>query len=305
MKKQYLYEEIWEDALQDILDIIEEGEGEDLDMSGDEEWFRKVGNRKKYSFRLEMVNGETVNNIEGSAVARDLDRVLTNNRRFLELSKGCIIILRMGANFILRIDIIKGNTLFHCEQNKSKSDERKIDLDDSVLINEATPNDLQQGLEPWVGENPYVLILGTFPGEMSLQTKAYYQNKSHNSFYRIMESLFQRPQGLSDKDFIISNHIALWDCMKQAKRKGSLDKNIEKYSPNEIESFLHQHPTIFTIILNGENTSKEFKSSFTKLLKENISILTLPSTSNTNSIRFEDKLKQWKVLKDILLSANL
>lgn len=80
MKKQYLYEEIWEDALQDILDIIEEGEGEDLDMSGDEEWFRKVGNRKKYSFRLEMVNGETVNNIEGSAVARDLDRVLTNNR---------------------------------------------------------------------------------------------------------------------------------------------------------------------------------------------------------------------------------
>ena len=122
MKKQYLYEEIWEDALQDILDIIEEGEGEDLDMSGDEEWFRKVGNRKKYSFRLEMVNGETVNNIEGSAVARDLDRVLTNNRRFLELSKGCIIILRMGANFILRIDIIKGNTLFHCEQNKSNDD---------------------------------------------------------------------------------------------------------------------------------------------------------------------------------------
>ncbi len=26
MKKQHLFEEIWEDALQDILDVIEEGE---------------------------------------------------------------------------------------------------------------------------------------------------------------------------------------------------------------------------------------------------------------------------------------
>ena len=145
--KEHLYEEIWEDALQDILDIIEEGESKELDISGNEEWFKKVGNRKNYSFRLEMENGRAVNNIGGSAVARDLARILTHNRRFLDLSKGCKIILKLGSDFILKIDIIKGNTHFHREQNKSKSDERMVELDDSVLINGSTQNDLQQVFE--------------------------------------------------------------------------------------------------------------------------------------------------------------
>ena len=49
---------------------------------------------------------------------------------------------------------------------------------------------LKQGLEPWVGESPYVLILGTLPSDVSIKSQAYYQNKSHNSFYKIMEHLF-------------------------------------------------------------------------------------------------------------------
>ena len=75
---------------------------------------------------------------------------------------------------------------------------------------------MKTGLQPWSGENPKVLILGTFPGEKSLAAQTYYQNKSHNSFFKIMESLFGRPMGMSDKEFITSNRIALWDCMKVA-----------------------------------------------------------------------------------------
>lgn len=108
MKKQHLYEEIWEDALQDILDVIEEGESTGyVDMSGDEDWFKEVGDRSKYGFRLDLVNGEPINNIEGSAVARDLNRVLAQSVRFKKLSNGCRIVLRMGADFMLRIAIIK------------------------------------------------------------------------------------------------------------------------------------------------------------------------------------------------------
>ena len=42
-------------------------------------------------------------------------------------------------------------------------------------------------LEAWSVKDPYVLILGTFPGEKSISVQAYYQDKSHNSFFKIMK----------------------------------------------------------------------------------------------------------------------
>ena len=160
----------------------------------------------------------------------------------------------------------------------------------------------KNGLEAWVGENPIVLILGTFPGEKSLASQAYYQNKSHNSFYKIMESLFERPMGISDKEFITQNHIALWDCMKEADRIGSLDSNIKSYVPNEIESFLTHHPTISAIVLNGTGeTTRVFEQNFPiNSLMKKYKIISLPSTSNSFPKTFEEKLQSWKIVKEII-----
>ena len=160
----------------------------------------------------------------------------------------------------------------------------------------------KNGMEAWVGENPIVLILGTFPGEKSLASQAYYQNKSHNSFYKIMESLFERPMGISDKEFITHNHIALWDCMKEADRKGSLDSNIKSYMPNEIEGFLNCHPTISTIILNGTGeTTSVFEQNYPiNNLMQNYKIISLPSTSNSLAKSFEEKKQSWKIVKEII-----
>jgi hypoxanthine-DNA glycosylase len=160
----------------------------------------------------------------------------------------------------------------------------------------------KNGLEAWVGENPIVLILGTFPGEKSLASQAYYQNKSHNSFYKIMESLFERPMGISDKEFVTQNHIALWDCMKEADRKGSLDSNIKSYMPNEIEGFLNCHPTISTIILNGTGeTTSVFEQNYPiNNLMQNYKIISLPSTSNSLAKSFEEKKQSWKIVKEII-----
>ena len=168
--------------------------------------------------------------------------------------------------------------------------------------NTLTNNNLKNGLEAWCGDTPYVLILGTFPGEKSLAAQAYYQNKSYNSFYKIMESLFERQSGMSDKDFIINNHLALWDCMKNADRKGSLDANIKDYVLNDVKKFLSLHPTITTIVLNGiGDTTKTFEKNFSvEELKHKYSILSLPSTSNSNSISFDEKLKSWRIIKKII-----
>ena len=160
----------------------------------------------------------------------------------------------------------------------------------------------KNGLEAWVGENPIVLILGTFPGEKSLASQAYYQNKSHNSFYKIMESLFERPMGMSDKEFVTQNHIALWDCMKEVDRIGSLDSNIKSYVPNEIEGFLNCHPTISTIILNGTGeTTSVFEQNYPiNNLMQNYKIISLPSTSNSLAKSFEEKKQSWKIVKEII-----
>ena len=165
-----------------------------------------------------------------------------------------------------------------------------------------THNSFKLGLEAWCGETPYVLILGTLPSDKSIAARAYYQNKSNNSFYRIMESLFERQSGMSDKDFIINNHLALWDCMKNADRKGSLDANIKDYVPNDVEKFLSLHPTITTIVLNGKtDTTKKFEENFSvDELKHRYRILSLPSTSNSNSINFNEKLNSWRIIKEIV-----
>lgn len=168
--------------------------------------------------------------------------------------------------------------------------------------NTLTNNNLKNGLDAWCGDTPYVLILGTIPGEKSLAAQAYYQDKSRNAFYKIMESLFERQNGMSDKDFIINNHLALWDCMKNADRKGSLDANIKDYVPNDVEKFLSLHPTITTIVLNGKtDTTKKFEENFSvDELKHRYRILSLPSTSNSNSINFNEKLNSWRIIKEIV-----
>jgi len=157
------------------------------------------------------------------------------------------------------------------------------------------------GLPAWVGDSPYVLILGTFPGEKSLKSHAYYQNKSRNSFYKIMGKLFDRSEDMSDFDFITGNHIALWDCMKNADREGSLDSNIKDYVPNSISEFLKQHPTIRAIILNGTgDTTKVFNKHFSDLYGRTWKIISLSSTSNSLPMTFEEKLEAWKVVKDLV-----
>jgi len=186
------------------------------------------------------------------------------------------------------------------------SDDKPFANQSTVAVKTKIPpmssKQMKTGLQPWSDENPKVLILGTFPGEKSLAAQAYYQNKSHNSFFKIMECLFDRPMGISDKEFITSNRIALWDCMKEADRTGSLDSNINGYVPNDIDGFLAAHPSLSAIILNGTgDTTNVFKQNFSAIcLKWNCKIISLPSTSNSLAKSFEEKLRLWRVVKVIV-----
>lgn len=98
MEKQELYVKLWKSKLPLIKAVIIEKKG-NVQLSPSE--FINVGNRKKYSFRLDMVNPK----ISSSAVARDLKSVLENDKEIKSMILDKHLIIRMGSDFKLSINI--------------------------------------------------------------------------------------------------------------------------------------------------------------------------------------------------------
>ncbi len=63
--------------------------------------FRRVGNRNRYAFNLEFSNGVVSNNVGGSAVARDLAKVLQNSSDIMEVLKEGYYKINMDGQFRL------------------------------------------------------------------------------------------------------------------------------------------------------------------------------------------------------------
>jgi hypothetical protein len=95
------YEDIWSCAVSKIIDSVNSRNNVVLIL--DEKDFSAVGKRKSYAFRLQYINGVVSNNIGGSAVARDLARVLEKYRSFNKVFKGKEVAIRLDKDFMLHI----------------------------------------------------------------------------------------------------------------------------------------------------------------------------------------------------------
>lgn len=69
--------------------------------------FKKAGNRKNYGFRLEIKNGRVVNDITGSAVARDLAFLLLENAANKKRIAGKHFFVRKSDAFYLEVYPVK------------------------------------------------------------------------------------------------------------------------------------------------------------------------------------------------------
>lgn len=67
--------------------------------------FKAVGERMKggYSFSLEAAKGKAVNNIKGSAVARDLLQILQQSKTAVQLMSEATYELSMDKHFVLHV----------------------------------------------------------------------------------------------------------------------------------------------------------------------------------------------------------
>ncbi|MCM1531709.1 MAG: hypothetical protein NC048_04110 [Bacteroides sp.] len=99
-----LYINIWNNHLNDLLEIIRKEQGT---VSLDSSRFKEVGNRQKsgYSFRLNISDG-IIPKKTGSAVARDLKKVLDESVEFQKVAQGKNIIIRLDTSFNLIVETI-------------------------------------------------------------------------------------------------------------------------------------------------------------------------------------------------------
>lgn len=167
---------------------------------------------------------------------------------------------------------------------------------------------LQQGLEPLIFYDFEILVLGLFPGNISLAKGEYYSDPN-NAFWDVLYGVWDMNpvrQDYNDKKMFLQKHkLALWTIFAQAERNGSTNKETRGYTLADIESLLNKYRTIKKVIFNGkcsvfEKGKHDFKkqySYFNKIFTNlGISHIVLNSTSGKNThLTREKKINEWRV----------
>jgi len=158
------------------------------------------------------------------------------------------------------------------------------------------------GFPAIANEDARILILGSMPSVKSLEQQQYYAHP-RNAFWQIMSSLFNMDKDVTYPqrcEYLLANHIAVWDVIKSCQRQGSLDQDIEPTSmiANDFNSFIEQHPNIQKICFNGAKAEQVFNRYVLPMLSEQqrgIVRWKLPSTSPAHAaMTFKQKLVLWQ-----------
>jgi hypoxanthine-DNA glycosylase len=153
------------------------------------------------------------------------------------------------------------------------------------------------GFPPISGRDARILILGSLPGQRSLQAVQYYAH-AQNAFWRIMRDLIGAEGGYEQRcDALVAHGIALWDVLAESVRPGSMDADIQTRSarPNNFSEFFSRHPDVGQVFFNGQKAAQ----LFTRLVSNDsgdrvMRYTTLPSTSPAYaSMAYEEKLRIW------------
>jgi len=161
------------------------------------------------------------------------------------------------------------------------------------------------GFKPLVKKGAKVLILGSMPGDKSLQMNQYYAHP-RNSFWFILGKLceFESDAEYAKRtQWLMEQRIALWDVLKHCSRSGSLDSAIKSASVivNNFDLFLAENPSIRTVCFNGAKAQALYTKYVLPTLSvdyKNVELIRLPSTSPAfAAMRPQEKLLEWAVVK--------
>lgn len=161
------------------------------------------------------------------------------------------------------------------------------------------------GFPPIVDSHAKILILGSMPGEVSIQKMQYYGH-ARNSFWPIILTLLGETADLDiinynqRKSILINNKIAVWDVLESCFRSGSLDTAIKMKSikVNEFNRLFSSYQTIEKVFFNGSKAEAIYTKHVLPYLNVQFNHLhyaKLPSTSPAYaSMTLQQKTQVWK-----------
>ncbi|MGC9237351.1 MAG: DNA-deoxyinosine glycosylase [Thiomonas sp.] len=158
------------------------------------------------------------------------------------------------------------------------------------------------GLEPVVRADCRLLVLGSFPGQASLQAQQYYAHP-RNQFWPLVGDLFgldlmRLPYALRI-EVVRERGLGIWDVYAQCRRAGSLDSAIVDAQPNDLPGLIARLPALRLIAHNGGESARAMR--ITRSL--GVEVCRLPSTSPANaSWSLERKRAAWR---EAFVAANL
>ena len=153
-------------------------------------------------------------------------------------------------------------------------------------------------IPPVYNKNSQILILGSFPSVKSREGRFCYHHKQ-NRFWTVLSTIVNDvlPETIDEKkDFLLKNHIAVWDVIASCDIEGSSDSSIKNAVPNDFSDILKAAP-IRKIYTNGGTAYKLYHKYCEKVT--GIKAMKLPSTSPANASYSLDRLiSEWKVIAD-------
>ena len=153
-------------------------------------------------------------------------------------------------------------------------------------------------IPPVYNKNSQILILGSFPSVKSREGRFFYHHKQ-NRFWKVLSTIVNDvlPETIDEKkDFLLKNHIAVWDVIASCDIVGSSDSSIKNAGPNDFSDILKAAP-IRKIYTNGGTAYKLYHKYCEKVT--GIKAMKLPSTSPANASYSLDRLiSEWKVIAD-------
>ncbi len=153
---------------------------------------------------------------------------------------------------------------------------------------------------PILGAQPRILILGSMPGQRSLDVKQYYAHP-RNVFWPIMMQLFDVDTELPYQErvsLLMQKGVCVWDVLHDCERPGSLDSRIVRNTEqvNDFHRFFKLHPSLRVVGFNGQAARKIFHRHCKGLYDEwpLMRWVDLPSTSPAHAaVSAADKATIW------------
>ncbi len=162
----------------------------------------------------------------------------------------------------------------------------------------AAGDDLLVGLPPVLGPDARLLVLGSFPGGLSLAHARYYAHP-RNQFWPIVGGLLGEPLAQLAYEArlvrLVARRIALWDALGACRRRGSLDASIRDARDNDFDALLAALPALGAVAFNGATAAK----AEPVFAARGLATYRMPSTSPAHAgLSFEGKLARWRALVD-------